>query len=161
MDTEKGVLRLRMQIQRIDGSLQLVELKTKKSRRTLPLLPFAAAALREHRSRQLAERMKAGPKWQDRGLVFTTQIGTPLEARNVGRWLATIRASVNDMPDFTFHDTRRTCASLLLALNVHPRVVMEIPGHAQIGLTMDTYTQVVPELMTDAVGRLDTALGGG
>ena len=68
-------------MQRIDGKLKLVELKTKKSRRTLPLPPFAVTALREHRARQLAERMRAGPAWQEQGLVFTTPIGTLLDAR--------------------------------------------------------------------------------
>jgi integrase len=120
---------------------------------------IASTALREHRARQRVERMKAGPKWQEQSVVFTTQRGTLLDGRNVSRWLATIRESAEDVLEFTFHDTRRTCASLLLALTVHPRVVMEILGHTQIGLTMETYTQVVSDLVTDAVGRLDTALG--
>jgi integrase len=160
VDTESNVLRPRKQVQRIERRLQLVDLKTKRSRRALPLLPFASAALREHRTRQLAERLKAGPAWQDLDLVFSTQIGTPLEARNVWRWLAKIRTSVEGLPAFSFHDQRRTCASLLTALGVQPRVVMEILGHTQIALTMETYTQVVQESMTEAVGRLDTALGG-
>jgi integrase len=160
VDLDGGVLRLRKQVQRVDGKLQLVDLKTRRSRRTLPLPPFAIAALREHRTRQREERMHAGPAWQTTGAVFTTQIGTLLDARNVTRWFTALRTSVKDLPAFTFHDTRRTCSSLLLALNVHPRVVMEILGHTQISLTMETYTQVVPDLMKEAFERLDTALGG-
>ena len=161
IDLEAGVMRVRMQVQRGDGALKLVELKTKKSRRTLPLVPFAGVALREHRTRQLADRIRAGSTWEDNDLVFSTMAGRPLDARNVSKSFTTLRKSVKDLPDFTFHDTRRTCSSILLALNVHPRVVMEILGHAQIGITMETYTQVVPELMTEAFGRLDAALGGG
>ena len=160
VDVENAVLRIRQQVQRGDGALKLVELKTKKSRRTLPLPPFAVTALREHRARQLAERIRAGARWKDLGLVFSTSVGTPLDARNVTRLFTALRTSVKDLPDFTFHDTRRTCSSILLALGVHPRVVMEILGHAQIAITMEVYTDVVPELMTDAFARLETALGG-
>lgn len=57
------------------------------------------------------------------------------------------------------HDLRHTCASLLLAQNVHPRVVMEILGHSGIAITMDTYSHVLPELQREAADRMDQALG--
>ena len=59
------------------------------------------------------------------------------------------------------HDLRHTCASLLLAQNVHPRVVMEILGHSGIAITMDTYSHVLPELQREAADRMDQALGYG
>jgi integrase len=48
---------------------------------------------------------------------------------------------------------------LLLVQGVHPRVVMEILGHSQIGLTMNTYSRVIPQMQQDAVRRLDGLLG--
>jgi integrase len=59
--------------------------KTEKSRRTLELPGLAADALREHRARQATERLAAGPLWQDHGLVFASQVGTPLDASHVRR----------------------------------------------------------------------------
>jgi site-specific recombinase XerC len=59
--------------------------KTEKSRRTLELPDEAAAALKEHRARQAARRLEAGALWQDHGLVFCSQTGTPLDAHNVRR----------------------------------------------------------------------------
>ena len=59
--------------------------KTEKSRRTLELPGQAADALREHRARQARERLAAGPLWQDHGLVFASQAGTPLDASHVRR----------------------------------------------------------------------------
>jgi integrase len=59
--------------------------KTGKSRRTLKLPQAAIQALREHRIRQAEDRLAAGALWQDRGLVFTSTIGTPLDAANVRR----------------------------------------------------------------------------
>jgi integrase len=53
---------------------------------------------------------------------------------------------------------RHTCASLLLAQGVPPRVVMETLGHSQIKLTMDTYSHVIPQLQREAAGRIDEIL---
>ena len=58
------------------------------------------------------------------------------------------------MPDIRFHDLRHSCASLLLAQNVHPRVVMEILGHSTITLTMNTYSHVMPQAQRQAVDLL-------
>jgi integrase len=59
--------------------------KTAKSRRTLALPRTAIQALREHQQRQAEDRLAAGAVWQDHGLVFTSTIGTPLDASNVRR----------------------------------------------------------------------------
>jgi integrase len=56
------------------------------------------------------------------------------------------------------HDLRHTAASLLLEQGVHPRVVMEILGHSQIGLTMNTYSHVVPDDVRAATDAVQEAL---
>jgi integrase len=56
------------------------------------------------------------------------------------------------------HDTRRTCASLLAALDVHPRVAMAILRHSRIALTMEIYTQVPDKVTRDALRRLSDQL---
>jgi integrase len=58
------------------------------------------------------------------------------------------------LPDIRFHDLRHSCASLLLAQNVHPRVVMAILGHSTITLTMNTYSHVMPQAQRQAVDLL-------
>jgi integrase len=57
-----------------------------------------------------------------------------------------------------FHDLRHSCASLLLAEGVSPRVIMETLGHSRISVTMDTYTHVMPALMRDAADAIDRTL---
>ena len=59
-----------------------------------------------------------------------------------------------------FQDTRRTCGSLLAALDVHPRVAMAILRHSRIALTMEVYTQVPDKTTRDALKRLSDLLGG-
>jgi integrase len=58
------------------------------------------------------------------------------------------------------HDTRRTCASLLVALDVHPRVAMQILRHTQFTVTMEVYSQVPSAKTRSALKRLGRQLGG-
>jgi integrase len=59
--------------------------KTKKSRRTLELPDEVVQALRKHHRRQAGDKLKAGERWQENGLVFSTKVGTPLDASSVRR----------------------------------------------------------------------------
>jgi len=59
-----------------------------------------------------------------------------------------------------FHDLRHSCATLLLVQGVAPRVVMEILGHSEIAMTMNTYSHVVPDLQREAANRMDSLLSG-
>ncbi|MGW4638299.1 hypothetical protein ACWEN6_07220 [Sphaerisporangium sp. NPDC004334] len=58
------------------------------------------------------------------------------------------------------HDTRHTCATLLAALDVHPRVAMRILRHSQIDVTMNVYTEATSEATRKALKRLGKTLDG-
>ena len=154
MDLEGGTLSIRHSLQRIDGSLKLVEPKTAKSRRTIAIPGFAWEALKAHRKRQVEEKLFAGSKWQDTDHVFTSRIGTPLDPDNVSR---DFKALVKEagLRDQRLHDLRHACASLLMGQGVSPRVVMETLGHSQISLTMNTYSHVIPDLQRNAANQMD------
>jgi integrase len=79
--------------------------------------------------------------------------GRPLEPRNVKRSFDA-RCRKAGVRQIKIHDTRRTCGSVLAALDVHPRVAMTILRHSRIGLTMDIYTQVPDKTTRDALNRL-------
>ena len=66
-------------------TLQFVEPKTSRSRRTVTLPEMAVRALPAHRVRKLEEQLAAGSRCQDFGLVFPTSIGTPLEPHSLPR----------------------------------------------------------------------------
>jgi integrase len=158
VDLDEGRLRVERALQRIEGRLQLVEPKTDRSKRTVRLPEVCIAALRQHAERQADERA-AADYWEDHGLVFTTGIGTPIDPRNVNRWLTSLceRAGVRVIRP---HDLRHTCASLLLAQGVPARVVMDILGHSQIAVTMDIYSHVLPAMSDDASVKMNGALAG-
>ncbi len=160
VDLVSGVLRVQVALQRIKGKLELDELKTHRSRRSLALPQFTNMALKAHRAHQEEERQNAGDRWEERDLVFCTRLGRPLLQRNVIRsFRRTLKYA--GLTHRRFYDLRHTCASLLLVQGVHPRVVMEILGHSQISLTMNTYSHVVPELQQDAAQRMDSLFADG
>jgi integrase len=157
-DLTSGTLRVQKALQRVDGTLQLVEPKTAQSRRTLTMPEIVIASLKTHQERQILERAAAGSRWVESGLVFATSKGTPLDARNVTRQFKGLLASA-DLPDMRWHDLRHSCASLLLAQQVPPRVVMETLGHSQISQTM-RYSHIVPALRSQAAEAMNAVLVG-
>jgi integrase len=157
LDSEAGELRVSQALQRIQGQLQFVAPKTAKSRRSVTLPEVALEALRAHRARQAEDRLFAGSGWHESGLVFTTRRGTPLEPRNATRGFKRFLRRAG-LPDMRFHDLRHSFATLLLIQGASPRVVMEMLGHSQIALTMNTYSHVIPAMQREAAAKLDALL---
>ena len=163
VDMDAGTLRVAYSLQRIEGEYRLSAPKTEKSRRVLPLPSFAVAAFRSHRVRQLEERLRAGGAWADwrgAGLVFTTETGGPLHGGSVLHAFHKLLAR-HGLPRVRFHDLRHTAASLLLAQGASARLIMEVLGHSQISLTMNTYSHVMPTALREAANHLQNVLGGG
>lgn len=159
VDFESGLIHVRFELQRIDRQNRLVELKTRRSHRTLAIPPYIAEQLREHAARQREERIALGPEWRKSNFVFTSGTGRPLLGTNVTRAFQRLLKRAG-LPKRRFYDLRHSCATLLLVQGVPARVVMEILGHSQIGLTMNTYTHVVPELSRAAANGMQKFLVG-
>ncbi|MFF8485829.1 tyrosine-type recombinase/integrase [Streptomyces antibioticus] len=88
-------------------------------------------------------KQAAGELWSDYNFVFTTRYGTPFEPRTFNRRFMD-RTARADVRRIRLHNTRHTCGSLLAALDVHPRVAMQILRHSKIAVTMDVYTRRPP-----------------
>lgn len=162
IDIERGTLAVRLALQRIKmpgekkGHLILKEPK-RSSRRTINLPQVCVSALLQHRAMQEQERHLAGTRWKESDYVFTTGIGTPLEPRNLERAYGQILATAG-LHHIRIHDLRHTAATLLLTQGVHPRAVMELLGHSQIAITMNTYSHVVPALRKETANQMDQIL---
>lgn len=98
-----------------------------------------------------------GLGWIDTGYLSTTRHGTPLEPRNLTRMFAQI-CEHHGLRRIRLHELRHSFVSLLLALGVHPRVVMEIVGHSGIEMTMNVYGHVNLDVQRAALDRLDQEL---
>jgi integrase len=90
--------------------------------------------------------------------VLTTQFGTPIEPHNLTRSFDR-RITKARVHRITVHGTRKSCGSLLAALDVHPRVSMQILRHSKIAITMEIYTEVVSSVTREALRNLGEQLG--
>jgi integrase len=145
-------------VQRIAGQKTLTTPKTATSARTLLLPDVLIKVLRQHQERQELEREALGEEWQEHGLLFPSERGTPIEPRNIVRSFKRLLKRAG-LPESTrFHDLRHSCATLLIAQGVHLSVIKEILGHSQISVTADIYGHVLPETQRSAVEQLGNIL---
>ncbi|MCW2605485.1 MAG: Integrase [Frankiales bacterium] len=159
IDLEAGTLRVRRALQRRKGEgLVFVEPKSRAGRRTILLPAPLIHALKVHKSRQLQDRVRAANLWQgEHPLVFAQANGRPINpATDWKAWKALLTTA--GVRDARLHDARHTAATLLLQQGVPARVAMQVLGHSQIGLTLGTYSHVVPELAQEAASRMAAVL---
>src|SRR6266566_675368 len=153
IDLDNVELYVAEQLQRVRHELVRREVKTETSEAPLPLPELCVAALKIRKKQQDADRDRAGDGWIDTGLVFTTRHGTPIEPRNFNRSFDRCIVAAR-VPRIAVHGTRKTCASLLAALDVHPRVAMRILRHSKIAVTMEIYTEAPSDATRDALRKL-------
>lgn len=156
IDFERGTATVQRAVVRFrkGGGWQFSQPKTSKSRRTIPLPTETVDQLRKHRKAQLEERMSMGSIWNDYDLVFTSEIGTPLNPPNVTRAFKKLLTKAKIRSSIRLYDLRHTTATLLLQAGVNPKVVSERLGHSTISLTLDVYSHVLPTMQEDATAQL-------
>jgi integrase len=159
VDLDTATVHVRQQLVRVTREgFSFSEPKTVKGRRAIALPEFAVAALRQHRRRQVEERVKAS-EWSTLDLVFPNEVGKPEERQNLVRRHFHPILTRAGLPQIRFHDLRHTAATLLLSLGSHPKVVQERLGHSTIAVTMDVYSHILPTMQRDAAAKLDGLLG--
>ncbi|MEV5680492.1 site-specific integrase [Streptomyces sp. NPDC052179] len=158
VDLDAGEVTVQFQLQRIGRRLVHDETKTEASSATLPLPQICVTALQLRRKEQEAAMRAAGELWSNSDFVFTTRYGTPVEPRNFNRSF-TDRSVQAGVRRIRLHDTRHTCGSLLAALDVHPRIAMQILRHSKIAVTMEVYTHIPSEATRKALRKLGKHLG--
>jgi integrase len=131
--------------------------KTEKSRRTIDFPEFVGKLLEEEDHRVIESRALAGARWEENGLIFPSEVGTPLEERNVLRRFQAI-CEANELPKLRVYDLRHTHASLLIHEGVHPKKISERLGHSSIKLTMDTYGHLFEGSDRDSAEKMEKLL---
>ncbi len=127
--------------------------KTNAGARSVRLTARTLAALKEHRTAQLARRL-AAPEWQDNDLIVCTSLGTPVNPNNVSRSFDAIVTAAG-VRRIRPHDLRHTSATLLLLAGTPAKIVSERLGHASVGITLDLYSHVLPDMQADAATAMD------
>lgn len=168
IDFEAKVLTVRQSLSRVrmdakgdnkKSKLMFQDPKTEKGKRTIPLRPSILMELNAHKVRQDSEKESAGKGYQDKGLVFCTPIGTPLEPRRLHRLHSDILEKAK-IPHVRLHDLRHSFATLMVEAGEEPKVLQEILGHAKISTTYDLYVHVTQEMKSKALASIEDILTG-
>ena len=122
-----------------DGRFVFQEPKTAKGRRAVSLSPVSCVLLRSLREKQEADAILLGVPLIGDSLVFGHVDGSPRAPATLTHAFSKL-AKRAGFPGVRLHDLRHTHASLLFQQGIHPKVVSERLGHANIQITLDTYS---------------------
>jgi integrase len=171
VDLKKNVLRIRQNLKTPGGKPVLGELKTRHSKRDVPIPLSLRSIFLMHQEKQTLERERAKTFWNDTGAVFATEYGDYTDPSNLNRaltnlceWsdkskltvkkllavpvdarpkLESIIKAGERLPELTPHALRHTAATLMLKRKTPVEVVSRILGHAKVSITMDIYRHVL------------------
>ncbi|MEU7894916.1 site-specific integrase [Nonomuraea sp. NPDC049152] len=133
--------------------------KTRKSRRTLELPKLAVQALRLHHVRQAAQKLQVGEAWQDRNLVFCSNVGTPLDAANVRRSFRRITKSAGIGTTWTPRELRHSFVSIMSDQGVPIETIADIVGHAGTSVTETVYRHQLRPVITKGAQTMNIIFG--
>jgi integrase len=129
--------------------------KSDTSRRAVALPSVVVGLLREHRKRQAAERLAAGPAWNDQDLIFANEHGGPVRQDHLRSPWKRIKKAAELPAKLTIYGLRHSAATLMLEQGIALKVVSDVLGHSTIALTADTYSHVNAEMKRHAADALD------
>ena len=148
IDLERGDLRVRRQVSRINGEVVEAPLKTKNAYRTLPLAEDTVSVLKEQR------RKVGNSPW-----VFPSPNGGPISPDSVLHMLHRVLKRAG-LPKVRFHDLRHTFATLALQNGVDVKTVSGMLGHFSAGFTLDTYAHITSAAQRQAAQTMGNVLAG-
>jgi integrase len=132
--------------------------KTRKSRRVLKLPKRANEALKEHRTSQTAERLRAGSSWQDHNLVFCREDGTTLDRWQVRREFAAITKAAGLGEEWAPRELRHSFVSILSAHGVRIEDISDLVGHSGTTVTETVYRHEIRPALTTGATAMDKIL---
>jgi len=136
------------------------ETKTERSRRTLGLPQMAGDALRALQESQAHELLHAGESWQDTGLVFTTHLGTALDAGNVRKMFKRVCTAAGIGDGWTPCELRTSFVSLMSNRGVSIEEIARLVGHASTRTTEVVYRRELRPVITTGAEIMDEVFGG-
>lgn len=163
VDLREGVIRVTQSLNRIKihdpkskkkTELCFQETKTKSGRRSIPLPENVLMELKAYKLKQQHEQSNVISLFSDNDLVVCTELGNPVEPRNLMRSFYRIIKAAK-IPKTNFHSLRHTFASRALEVGIPPKVVQEMLGHSTIVMTLDTYSHVIPDMKKDAAAKIN------
>lgn len=142
-----------------EGPLLQDTVKTDGSYRTIEISDKIVEILKAHRKRQAQEILALGnPEDYKAELVFTASTGNWAMPCNMDKYFrrATYKAGISEIGGM--HLLRHTYATRMLELGMNPRYVQERLGHANIAITLQTYSHVTPKAKSEIATLTDDLL---
>ena len=157
VDAAATRLRLEEQLTLVVWDVEAEDLKSERSKRTVPLSDPMRDLVMLQRSLRATEREQWGDGWIESGRLFTQPGGEALHPDAVSDRFRQL-VELGAFPPITLHGLRHSGATTALAAGVEMKVIQELLGHAHLATTERFYASVVDELKVDAVTRLTAAI---
>lgn len=159
IDFEAGTIELKraLIVNNETNRVELGELKTKNSRRVLPLPSALRDALLKLKAEQEEAARAAGAHVLSSPFVFVTVEGKPFRPDSISQAFkrAARRAG---LPDMRLHDLRHTGITYMLASGADPKTVSGFVGHATAQFTLNQYAHVMEQTKQRAGLLLENAV---
>ncbi len=153
IDLDARRLAVRRALISVEYKVRVSEPKTARGRRTVALDDLTVDALRAHQDRQTKDIEAGGELVERTGYVFVREDGHPYHPERISQMFVELTKKA-ELPPIRLHDLRHTAATMALAAGVHPKVVQERLGHANINITLDTYSHVVEGMQDEAAAKV-------
>ena len=151
VDLVYGTITINKTLQYLNGIKKIKPPKTKKSNRTIPIDEKTVKFLKLLKAQQKELKLKTGISYK---YVFSNPEGEPMSPVNVSGKLMHRALEKYDIPAIRFHDFRHLHATLLLKAGVNPKIVSERLGHSTIAITLDIYSEVIPDMQREAIEKI-------
>ncbi|MHB1446068.1 MAG: site-specific integrase [Acidimicrobiales bacterium] len=158
VDLEAGLVRVVDFATYAGHGLVASEGKSRDAVRSIDLDPGLIGVLALQRRLQAEERLAAA-EYESSDYVFTNRLGKPYHPQFLSRTLGNYTQELG-LPRLTAHGLRHTCATLMLANGVPPKVAAERLGHADATLFTNLYSHVTPTMQKEAAAKIGAALFG-
>ncbi|MCI8915618.1 MAG: site-specific integrase [Oscillospiraceae bacterium] len=156
VDFKRGTIHVNKQLARLEHRAAglFISPKSRKAR-TITAAPSAMATLRHQRARQAEMQLRVGPLWDNpHGLVFTSELGKPLEHWNAENGFKRLAAAAG-LEGVRFHDARHTYAVNAIRAGDDIKTIQGNLGHATAAFTLDRYGHFTERMAQDSAARME------
>ena len=155
VDMDHGTIVIKRQLQKVGSEYQLLPPKANKVR-TIHLGQLALNVLRRQKRTQNEWRLRAGSSWEDKGYVFTNEIGEHIKRQTIYKQFKDIVTTIG-CPDATIHSLRHTYATTAMQMGIDPKSIQESMGHYSSAFTIDQYGHAMKDVQMENASKLDSA----
>lgn len=154
LNFETGNLSVRRQLLCVKGGTKFEDYTKNKKSRNIHIPSNVLEKLKAHKEKQNEYKQILGEAYQNSDLIFCNKNGTSVDPGNFSARFKQLLKNT-DIPKIRPHGLRHSHASLLLAKDVHPKIVQERLGHSSISITLDQYSHLVPGLQKAAAEKIN------